>query len=353
MNYTISDKESRLINVIKLFSIVLVLYIHSFSGIEYGFQNNNFLFNSIQMIEYVIAQVIARAGVPLFFLISSLLLYRKNFTFKENLKKKVKRILIPYIIVNTIWIIIFAVFQNIEFFKVFFNNEENNIKNWNVADWIDAYIPMFNRVKPFVYPLWFLKDLFLLNIFSIIIKKIIDKFPKLYFILIVGIWLLNINLGIIEAQSLLFFSIGYYIVKYNIRFNKLNKINLSILSIIYFIAAFIIAYIEILYKEVFVIHNIVIIVSMCYLYLLANKCISLSENTIGKKLIENSYFIYLFHEWNMLFIRKILDKLIMNNYIIDFVKYFCLPLIIIILCLCVSKIWKRISKETYKIVMGE
>ena len=156
MSYIISDKESRLINVIKLLSIVLVLYIHAFSGIEYGFQNDNFFFNVVQIIEYVIAQVIARAGVPLFFLISSLLLYRKNFTFKENFKKKVKRILIPYIIVNTIWIIIFAVFQNIEFFKVFFNNEGNNIKNWNMMDWIDAYIPMFNRVKPFVYPLWFL-----------------------------------------------------------------------------------------------------------------------------------------------------------------------------------------------------
>ncbi len=353
MSYIISDKESRLINVIKLLSIVLVLYIHAFSGIEYGFQNDNFFFNVVQIIEYVIAQVIARAGVPLFFLILSLLLYRKNFTFKENFKKKVKRILIPYIIVNTIWIIIFAVFQNIEFFKVFFNNEGNNIKNWNMMDWIDAYIPMFNRVKPFVYPLWFLKDLFLLNIFSIIIKKIIDKFPKLYFILIVGIWLLNINLGILEAQSLFFFSIGYYIVRYNIRFNKLNNIKFSIVSIIYLISAFIIAYIEILYKEIFVIHNLFIIISMCYLYLVANKCIFLTENKIGKKLIESSYFIYLFHEWNMLFVRKILDKLIRNNYIIDFAKYFCLPLIIIILCLCVSKIWKKISKKTYKVVMGE
>ena len=146
-----------------------------------------------------------------------------------------------------------------------------------MMDWIDAYIPMFNRVKPFVYPLWFLKDLFLLNIFSIIIKKIIDKFPKLYFILIVGIWLLNINLGILEAQSLFFFSIGYYIVRYNIRFNKLNNIKFSIVSIIYLISAFIIAYIEILYKEIFVIHNLFIIISMCYLYLVANKCIFLTE----------------------------------------------------------------------------
>lgn len=353
MSYTISEKESKLLNIIKLFSIILVLYIHSFSSIEYTFESNNIMFNTIQLIEYVITQVIARAGVPLFFLISSILLYRKDFTFEENLKKKIKRILIPYIICNSIWILIFYVFQNFDIFSKFFTNNENTIKSWNAFNWIDAYIPIFYRTKPFVYPLWFLKDLFILNLFAKIIKMLIDRIPKAFLAFLIIMWLLNINLMIIEIQSLLFFSLGYYIVKYNIRFKKVDKINVIVFSVLYFLLAFGIAYVEISGKKLAFIHNSFIIISMLYVYIIASKCIKMAENKTGMILIRNSYFIYLFHEWNLLFVKKILDKLIGNNYIIDLIKYCFLPIIIIILCLIISETWKRINKKTYQIVTGE
>lgn len=352
MKYELSENESKIIYIIKLFSIVFVLYIHAFSSINYCWIDN-MVANTIQMVEYGFTQILARAGVPLFFLISSLLLYRKDFTFRKNLKKKNKRILIPYIICNTIWILLFAIFQNIEPLKNFFSNEENTIKNWNILNWIDAYIPIFIRNKPFVYPLWFLKDLYILNLFSKGIQKLIDKIPKMFLIIAFGMWIFDVNLKIIESQSLLFFSLGYYIVKYNIRFEKINNVNIAKVSLIYFLLSFLFAYLEITIKSFYILHNILILVSMIYVYIIASKTVKISDNTLGKELIKKSYFIYLYHEWNLLFIRKILDKLLGSNYLIDFVKYSFLPIIIIIICLILSKILKIINKKVYDIIVGE
>ena len=354
MNYTLSNRESKIINILKLFSIILVLYIHSFSNIEYLF-NNNILFDVVLLIEYVFTQVIARAAVPLFFLISSVLLYRKDFTFKENLKKKVRRILVPYIIANTIWIILFAIFQRIDYFNNFFNNENNNIWSWSLVDWVDAYIPLFNRSKPFVYPLWFLKDLFILNIIAIVLKRIIEKLPKIFFIILTILWLFNIEILIIEIQSLFFFSLGYYIVKYNIRINlnNINKMKFKLSTILYFVCSFSIAFLEILYGQLPIIHNLFIIGSMLYLYLLATKLIFLTENRIGKTLMKYSFFIYLYHEWTLLFVRKILDKVFGNQFIINFFKCLAIPIIIVAICMILANICEKISYKSYKLITGE
>lgn len=58
--------------------------------------------------------------------------------------------------------------------KCYFNN--NIIADWSLFDWVNAYLEIADDLDILLYPLWFLKDLFILNVFSKIIKRIMDKF---------------------------------------------------------------------------------------------------------------------------------------------------------------------------------
>jgi hypothetical protein len=111
------------------------------------------------------------------------------------------------------------------------------IKNYGFIDWIDVFIGKFTERReynyPFVYQFWFLRDLFVLNLLFVWIKKIIDKFPLGIFILFAVLWINNINIYIISPEALLFFTFGYYIVKYNLNEKNIDTIKTIDLSAIY------------------------------------------------------------------------------------------------------------------------
>lgn len=188
-------------------------------------------------IEYVISQVFARTAVPALFVISSLLLfyYRKEFIWIVNFKKKIKSLLVPYFILNTLWILLFLNCQNISVLRVMFSNTQFQISHWGRAEWIDAYLGYSGM--PLLYPLWFLRDIFFINLISAVLKNIIDRMPVIYLTEIFCGWIFNLKTGMFccSIQSLFFWSLGYYLVKYKIYFSIFDTINKKILICSYFL----------------------------------------------------------------------------------------------------------------------
>lgn len=100
--YYINEAESRRINIAKVWFTIMVIYIHSYSE-AIKFTTGSVSINmplEYEMIQYILSQAISRCAVPAFFLILSILLYRKQFLWKNNIKKKIKTLLVPYIILN-------------------------------------------------------------------------------------------------------------------------------------------------------------------------------------------------------------------------------------------------------------
>jgi fucose 4-O-acetylase-like acetyltransferase len=115
-------------------------------------------------------------AVPLFFIISSYLLYMKESEFLIVLRKKCKTILLPYLLWNILTILFFYVAQSFSFTKRYFVN--TIIRNFTILDWVQAFTGKFtNDVEnatlhsPFVGQFWFLRDLFILSILFLLIKK--------------------------------------------------------------------------------------------------------------------------------------------------------------------------------------
>lgn len=87
MNYKISKEYSEAIDTLKIIAIVMVLYIHS-AGIviHENIVEAGWLIN----FKYFISSIVSSCAVPIFFMLAGILLYKRDFTWKDNIKKKQK-----------------------------------------------------------------------------------------------------------------------------------------------------------------------------------------------------------------------------------------------------------------------
>ena len=127
--YILTKEESDRFNILKIISIIFVVCIHSYAIVE-NFANGS---NSMSVpewlffIEYLFSQVISRCAVPIFFLISSILLFKTQRDYKRTVKSKLKTLLIPYVIWNSFWIIVFILLQNMSFTARFFSGNSTPV----------------------------------------------------------------------------------------------------------------------------------------------------------------------------------------------------------------------------------
>ena len=103
MSPYLSDK----IKAMSFFSILLVVYIHTY----YTEGENDAV---VMMVMNVLGNGIARLAVPLFYLISGYLLFLHLDSFTSclaKMKKRVKTLLVPYLLANTLAFCFFSFFD--------------------------------------------------------------------------------------------------------------------------------------------------------------------------------------------------------------------------------------------------
>lgn len=92
MEYKIDKHFSELINISKIIAIILVCYVHSYRD-TINFAGSTLQLNIpiwFETLQFSLSKVVAASAVPVFFFFSAFLLYKKDFSYKENLKKKNK-----------------------------------------------------------------------------------------------------------------------------------------------------------------------------------------------------------------------------------------------------------------------
>jgi fucose 4-O-acetylase-like acetyltransferase len=301
--------------------------------------------------------IITAIAVPLFFLISSYLLYIKEKEFIPMLKKKCRSIVLPYILWTLMFVLLYFIMQTLPFTKEFFRTDsEHLIRNYGVLDWIDVFwgkITYRNEVgNPFVGQFWFLRDLFILNLFFIGIKKLIDTFPFGIFILCTILWINNINIYIVSPEALLFFISGYYIVKYNLNIKNIDRIKTMDLAVIYGITIILEYFFA---KSMPVLQKINIIIG-CMFFLKTSQY--LIENIKLYKLLvwleKYAFIVYAVHMVIIPQLLKIYIKIVPLNGLYILVGYFFMILFgifvsfnlyILIIVIFGGSIWKKTRKK--------
>ena len=97
MDYQISKEESDRIQFLRLIFSVMVVFIHSytekvnFAGVVMEVQESA----GMEWFKFTVSNILSRCAVPGFFLISAVLLYKKDFSWKKNIKRKIQSLFVP------------------------------------------------------------------------------------------------------------------------------------------------------------------------------------------------------------------------------------------------------------------
>ena len=301
----------------------------------------------ISDLTYFISKIVCDSAVPTYFLISSVLFYRTTkYTWRKNIVKKIRSLLVPYVIFNSLWILMMMMRLAL------IDSPASSIPDYfsySAFDWLNAYLGLVGECKPELSLLWFVRDLFLLNILAFVIKKLIDRFPKVMMIFNLIIWFSCIStygentytLYGLHIYALTPWIFGYYIVKYDVHIIALDRVNIWIATLIFVTTAFLD-----FVTGWTLLHRLFILIAIFYFAKISKIFVPIGK--MMKILVPTTFFIYLTHR----FIYTIIGFFYENTVLIYSITYFIKPMIAVLFGALGYYILKQICPKLLGILVG-
>lgn len=345
--YIFTKEESDRIRIIKFIAIILVVYLHSYTaGVNFLDGTNTFVLPVwLQFVETGISQIVAGCSVQIFFLFSAILLFGSEQRYGDVIKKKVKTLLLPYLIWNTFWIVVFIILQSLPFTTVYFSGNNTPILQCTPKEWFGLY--GIGQDYPQCYPLWFVRDLMVMMLFFPAIKIIVDRRPKIMMCL--GIILTVFPFSFYGKTALAWFLIGAAVAKMQIRITLWDRIPMLKLSIVYIVSALVTLRLDIsALRSIFAFLGIIF-------WIRVSKEIYHNESIRSKFLWMSqwTFMIYVLHELTLSSIRKVCLRLLPTVSWVLFIEYLMIPLFVIVGCVIAGLILKKIMPRLYIVSTGE
>ncbi len=348
---------SKKIRIISFFSIIMVVFIHSYNNII----NLNSVSKRIEwefnlFFQNLFSNGITRIAVPIFFLLSGLLFFKDFNTNSEithkffvKIKKRIRTLFIPYMFWSLLGVVIYYCLQTASVSKLFFTKEL--IVNYSLGQ-------LLNRIfiDPIPYQLWFIRDLMLLVFISPILYFLLKKTFILYIsiILMSFLWILEYDLVFISNESLLFFTVGSILGIKNLNID----IRLSVKTI--FIGAFTwillivvkiaLKGIEINTNVLVLLHKTSIIIGVLVIWFAYD--IKSYKLKISEGIISFTFFIYVFHEPLLTILKKGFYFLFGISELSSFIIYIFAPFIAIGISILTGYFLKKKANTFYKLITG-
>ncbi len=355
---------------------IVVLSVHVFSTQGLSFSGEVVNFNDYPVfIEFnnAIDAFLRSQSVPIYYFISGYVFFIglqtwNNDKFKNKLKNRVKSLLIPYIIWNSIFILqlIFTIYSPFGKYLAQESTFNPTFENFLSCFWmydgnlagVSETMYEANKLLPINVPLWFIRDLMIMVLCSPILYQLIKR-TKIAVVAVLGcLWGLHqIDISLpfyFPYAAAFFFSWGAYMtIKRKdmiAEFGKYAKISLVLyiaLGLLYITAVHI-------YPDALkVIKGLNIIIGLVFAYNLAVYLIKKGICKSNKLLSASSFFIYITHA---LVCGKVLKMLFIaikpeNDFTIISVFLFAIILTTLLL-LGTFKLMQKFTPRLLSIVAG-
>ena len=345
--YNLSKEESDRIRIINFIAIILVVYFHSYTTGVYFSDGTNTLYlpGWLQVIEKGVSQVIAGCNVQIFFLLSAILLFRSEQRYGTVLKKKIRTLLLPYLIWNTFWVAVFVALQSLPFTTVYFSGNNTPILQSSAKEWLGLY--GIGRNFPQCYPLWFIRDLIVIILIFPVIKAVVNRFPRI--MLCIGILLTIFPFSFYCKTALAWSLMGAAIVKMQIHMAVLDKISMTKISAAYLVGA-LAAY----FLDIGAVRSIFTLTGVLFWVRISREIYV--RGSIRKSFLWMSqwtFMIYVLHEMTLTSIRKVCLRLFPTSPINLLLEYLLIPISVITGCIITGIILKKCMPGLYLFVTGE
>lgn len=327
----------------------MVLYIHACFKEAASFPVASYLQGFLQF------SGLSIVANPLFFAISGFLFFYGMAKVEDcypKIKKRIRTLLIPYIIWNFIFVLWYVVLK--------YTPGVSSFVNSNIIEMITEG-SMHHRLKvffidPIAFQLWFLRDLIiyvlLTPLFYLLLKR--TKLLLLVLLFIIATLALIYLSPKIKVWGCFFFVLGGYLAIHS-SLDRIARLSPWIVwgcAAIYFLNAILrpLKLIPLNGTDVFVEVCGLIFVWRVYDYIVkdeSNRLIRILANLGGY-----CFFIYLFHEPAFNIIKKLGIKLLGVNEVSLIILYLICPWIMFYCSIGVAKLWKKFFPSFYSICVG-
>lgn len=343
----ITHRAPNVINLMKIGFLFMVIFLHALDE-ETRFAGAVIVQELPAVLGWVrdvLTRQVLRCAVPGFFLLSGMLLFCRDFSWKTNLVRKFRRLMVPYLLLNTFWLAVCLLGRRIGALSAYFSSEATDVYAWNAWQWINAYVGF--EGEPIAYHLWFLRDLFVLNMLAGAARRLMERWPRMTLAVLLAAYALGAEtqLFCLRMEGLCFFCLGYYVVKYPVWRAWIKAIPMGWLWLAY-AAAVIGAWATEQTGAAHLLHAGAVAVGLCCWWRLASGVAEKTNGSWLSALIRHGYGIYLFHEMGLTVLRKLCVR--MCPALIWFV-----PAAVIAGCCAVCMLLERYQPRVYDLLTGK
>lgn len=285
MNDNYRLELSRAINWLRFPLIFLIILLHCYSVVRLEGSHDIYF-----KVVYPFSLWLGETGVPVFFFISGFLFFLSKKSYSQKVKTRLNTLVIPYILWNGLLLALYLAAFAIG------NPQDINGKDLADFNYID-YIRLFwdrgsydnGNFVPLLCPLWYIRNLFIICLFSPILFYIIRYVRELFILIITAWWLMTYDNAFIP-QTILFFCLGAYF-----SIHEINPLELTIRHKSLFLSLFVLFAISDISMHIIAetslnlqVHRLSLIFNIPALLLLADFCIN---KDFSSKLLPNAAFI--------------------------------------------------------------
>lgn len=365
----LSKLSSETISALRFPLIVGIVFIHfgvangvSVQGVEYGANTPYWLV----CVNNFFSQVLARIGVPLFFVMSGYLFFCSGLNrdvYKKKLKRRVSTLLVPYILWNAIFII-YEALKSLPMLRPLFPHFHP--ANWSFLNIIgsfwdgrlgiyadpDAPFKLITSTSsPLCVPMWYVRNLMIAVLLAPILYYLIKKMGWLVVIVFGLIWAFVFPKENYILMTAFFFSWGACLAIKGMDFvGSMQRFRCCLWLYP------IIAVVDMLTKKMPLndyIHNIGIFVGIFAAVLFVAWLLEKGKIRVSKFLTDASFFVFAAHTLLLGYVAKVILKLCgIDSPIYMAVLYFVVPAITIAICLGVYWLLRRYTPKLCALLTG-
>lgn len=364
--FCIEKEVSERITVLRYILACLVVFFHNNKTLLFLGDSSKISFTDITFLghffSFALFFLITIAPVPLFFIFAAYINESKQYTLAVTLRKKTKSLLIPLLAWTSLvtfgkigvkFLLITMFPDKVSHTLPFISGDEV----WSLKQWIFAFIGNYDNpftsflCEPYIMPLYFIRDLFILSLIHPLLKKIINRIPFAFGCFLFVIYYLRLRPVIVCSNALTFYSAGIYFAKYRFNFfefaDRIKWIHIAVAS-----AALI--FISVMIHNIQ--HGFNVFISCLILLKISKVLLEANDGKISnllKKLSFFSFFIYAMHLCGPLqFASQKWFKYIPSNVATDIIEYFLVPVFVCAAATLTGLFLKRFIPKFFSLLNG-
>jgi len=352
MNKINSEKFSQL----SFFAILCIIFFHGYN-IDRPMAGNSISFADSPatfFIQLFFSKGLAEIGLPLFFVKSGFFLFRslQRFELKweywqYSMKKRMRTIVLPYLLWSAAWILFYIIVQSIPFFQQSFYKETFLSKG------------LIEQLKiltldPIPFQFWYLRHLLLFTAIFPLFYYSIKYSGAIVPIVVLIIWLTTDSFLIFRVQDIFFFIMGSYFSINNKKLPEFSAKTTLVLFLIWITGTGIDTYFILLSPDSiypFVFRKVLIALGVLVIWLLFD----FVPKKVGNYFIKGAsftFFVYALHEPLLTIVVRTLTRIHPYNELYYTNIFFISSILTSIISVLIGVFVRRYFNPVFKLLSG-